>query len=109
MGYIVAFPHGISRFLLAIFRNLCYAVDGATSSTPVGGSPGFLFGGDTYLFAPNRKRGGGASRSESNKRWPVAIAPLFMAVMGVSWSELFQFCMVILTVIALVLQNNKEK
>ena len=30
--------------------------------------------------------------------------------MGVSWSELFQFCMVILAVIALVLQNNnKEK
>ena len=27
----------------------------------------------------------------------------------VSWSELFQFCMVILAVIALVLQNNKEK
>ena len=32
-----------------------------------------------------------------------------VAVMGVSWSELFQFCMVILTVIALVLQNSKEK
>jgi len=30
--------------------------------------------------------------------------------MGISWSELFQFCMVILAVIALVLQNNnKEK
>ena len=27
----------------------------------------------------------------------------------VSWSELFQFCMVILAVISLVLQNNKEK
>ena len=108
MGYIVAFPHDISRFLLAIFRNLCYAVDGATSSTPVGGSPGFLSGVNTYL-CPQSKEGGGASRSESNKRLPVAIAPLFMAVMGVSWSELFQFCMVILTVIALVLQNNKEK
>ena len=32
-----------------------------------------------------------------------------MTDMGISWSELFQFCMVILTVIALVLQNNKEK
>ena len=100
---------GFRKAPLAFCRKLCYADCGATSSTPVGGSPGFLFGGDTYLFAPNRKRGGGASRSESNKRLPVAIAPLFMAVMGVSWSELFQFCMVILTVIALVLQNNKEK
>ena len=33
-----------------------------------------------------------------------------MAVMGISWSELFQFCMVLISVIALVLQNNnKEK
>ena len=89
MGYIVAFPHDISRFLLAIFRNLCYAVDGATSSTPVGGSPGFLSGVNTYL-CPLYRRG--------------------VTDMGVSWSELFQFCMVLISVIALVLQNNnKEK
>ena len=42
---------------LAFCRKLCYADCGATSSTPVGGSPGFLFGGDTYLFAPLIRKG----------------------------------------------------
>ena len=80
---------GYRKAPLAFCRKLCYAVDGATSSTPVGGSPGFLFGGDTYLFAPVRETGGDT--------------------VMVSWSELFQFCMVILAVISLVLQNSKEK
>ena len=80
---------GFRKAPLAFCRKLCYADCGATSSTPVGGSPGFLFGGDTYSLPPIEREG--------------------VAVMGVSWSELFQFCMVILTVIALVLQNNKEK
>ena len=81
--------YGYRKAPLAFCRKLCYADRGATSSTPVGGSPGFLFGGDTYLFAPVREKGGDT--------------------VMVSWSELFQFCMVILAVISLVLQNSKEK
>ena len=41
---------------LAFCRKLCYADCGATSSTPVGGSPGFL-GGYTSLPPIERKGG----------------------------------------------------
>ena len=51
--------------------------------------PPVFFSGVIHIFAPVREKGGDT--------------------VMVSWSELFQFCMVILTVIALVLQNNKEK
>ena len=51
--------------MLAIRCMMCYAVVGATS-TPVGGSPSILFGGDILLLPLIVKRGGGASRSESN-------------------------------------------
>ena len=48
---------GYRKAPLAFCRKLCYADCGATSSTPVGGSPGFFFGGDTYLFAPLIRKG----------------------------------------------------
>ena len=90
----------MSRFLLAIPRILWYAVLGAVSSTPVGGSPR-SFGGEITSLTPNQKKGGGASRSESNKRLPVAITPLFIAYM-VSWPELIQFCSFLVALIALI-------
>ena len=82
---------GTSRFLLAICRILCYAFFGATS-TPVGGSPRILFGGDILLFAPDRKREG-------------------VTAMNITWDEIFHFCTLIVSVINLVLQanNNKKK
>ena len=78
----------MSRFFsLAICRNLCYAIGGATS-TPVGGSP--RFSGVIYFSCPQSNGEGVADM--------------------VTWEGIFQFCMVIATVIALVIQaNNKEK
>ena len=49
-----------------------------------------FFGGDLLLLPPIEREG--------------------VTGMNVTWDELFQFCMVIIAVIALVLQaNNKEK
>ena len=76
-------------FSLAICRKLWYSKSGATS-TPVGGSPRILFGGEILLFAPNPKGKG-------------------VMVMNVTWEGIFQFCMVIMTVIALVRQDNNKK
>ena len=84
------FPHDISRFLLAIFRNLCYAVDGATSSTPGRRFPRFLSRGE-YISLPLLQKG--------------------VTDMGISWSaNCFNsaWCL-FYKVIALVLQNNKER
>ena len=75
--------------LVAFCRKLCYAVFGATSSTLVGGSPLF-FGGEIYFFFCPRSRERGYG-------------------LMVTWEELFQFCMVIATVIALVRQDNDNK
>ena len=71
--------------LLAIWRKVCYAVYGATSTT-VGGSPRF-YGGDTSL-PPIAREG---------------------VMVMVTWEGLFQFCMVIATVIALVIQAYNDK
>ena len=77
-----------SRFFLAICQFLWYAVDGAVSSTPVGGSPRFS-SGVMLFFAPNRKKGG---------------------VHMVTWEELIQFGLFLVALISLVLQaNNKKK
>ena len=70
---------------LAYWEILCYAVLGA-SSTPVGGSPRF-YGGDTSL-PPIAREG---------------------VMVMVTWEGLFQFCMVIATVIALVIQAYNDK
>ena len=64
-----------------------YAVDGAVSSTPVGGSPRFS-SGVMLFFAPNRKKGG---------------------VHMVTWEELFAFCMVIVAIVSLVIQIHDDK
>ena len=80
---------GAPCFFFAICRSLCYSKLG-TASTPVGGSPRIHFGGEILLFAPNRKREG-------------------VMVMDVTWEGIFQFCMVIMTVIALVRQDNNKK
>ena len=48
--------YGYRKAPLAFCRKLCYADCGATSSTPVGGSPGFL-GGYTSLPPIERKGG----------------------------------------------------
>ena len=71
--------------LLAIWRKVCYSVYGATSTT-VGGSPRF-YGGDTSL-PPIAREG---------------------VMVMVTWEGLFQFCMVIATVIALVIQAYNDK
>ena len=71
--------------LLEIWRKVCYAVCGATSTT-VGGSPRF-YGGDTSL-PPIAREG---------------------VMVMVTWEGLFQFCMVIATVIALVIQAYNDK
>ena len=76
------------RFFLAFSRILCYSVAGATS-TPVGGSPR-SFSGVIYSLLPPYRKGG--------------------RFMDVTWEGIFQFCLVIIAVIGLVLQvNNKEK
>lgn len=77
----------LAFYFLAICRILCYSISGATS-TPVGGSPSILIGGDTLLFTPNRKKGGAHM---------------------VTWEGLFAFCMVIIAVISLVRQDNDNK
>ena len=70
---------GFRKAPLAFCRRLCYADRGATSSTPVGGSPGFL-GGYTSLPPIERK------------------GDMYM----VSWPELIQFCSFLVALIALV-------
>lgn len=78
----------MSRFFsLAICRNLCYAIGGATS-TPVGGFPRIHSGVINFFLLPIEREG----------------------VTGmVTWGEFFQFCMVILAVIALIYQDNNKK
>ena len=58
-----------------------------TTSIPVSGSPD-SFGGEKISLPPIVQRGGGGM---------------------VTWSELFQFCIVITTVIALVRQDNNKR
>jgi len=78
----------VSLVFLAICQFLWYAVDGAVSSTPVGGFPRFS-SGVMLFFAPNRKKGG---------------------VHMVTWEELIQFGLFLVALISLVLQaNNKKK
>ena len=79
----------MSRFLLAIPRILWYAVPGAVSSTPVGGSPR-SFSGVISSFAPFMIERG----------W---------RFMDVTWEGIFQFCLVIMAVITLVRQDNNKK
>lgn len=83
MGYIVAFPHDISRFLLAIFRNLCYAVDGATSN---GRQSAPIIGGS--FCAPTFQRGG---------------------VRMVTYSDLIQIGILIVGIISLFIAANNKK
>ena len=79
---------GFRKAPLAFCRKLCYADRGATS-TPVGGSPR-SFSGVIYSLLPPYRKGG--------------------RFMDVTWEGIFQFCLVIIAVIGLVLQvNNKEK
>ena len=78
----------MSRFLLAIPRILWYAVPGAVSSTPVGGSPRSFSGVISSLPLHDRKG---------------------VMVMDVTWEGIFQFCLVIMAVITLVRQDNNKK
>ena len=75
-------------FLLAIFRILCYAISG-TTSTPVGGSP-VIFRGRYASLPPINNREG-------------------VTAMNITWEEIFQFCMLVVAVINLVLQVNDKK
>ena len=50
-AHIAALLPSMPRFFLAFSRILCYAVNGAAGSAPVGGSLDF-FGGDIF-FAPS--------------------------------------------------------
>ena len=75
---------GFRKAPLAFCRKLCYADRGATSSTPVGGSPGFL-GGYTSLPPIERK---GAVRRTANLindcQWQSHLAPHSC---GASWRD----------------------
>ena len=97
------------RFFLAFSRILCYAVNGAAGSAPVGGSLDF-FGGDLF-FCPLHDRKGAVRRAANlinDCRWQSHL--YLWQYMDVTWEGIFQFCLVIIAVIDLVLQvNNKEK
>ena len=61
------------------------------------------------FFCPHSNvRGGGASRSESNKTIASGNRSLINDSV-VTWEGIFQFCMVITAVIALVRQDNNNK
>ena len=76
------------RLILAICQILCYSVRGATS-TPAGGSPDvFSSGVKQLLFTPNLYREG-------------------VARMNVTWSDLFQFCILIVAVLAYAESKKK--
>ena len=83
-AYIAALLPYMPRFFLAFSRILCYAVNGAAGSAPVGGSLDF-FGGDIL----HDRKG--------------------VMVMDVTWEGIFQFCLVIIAVITLVRQDNDKK
>ena len=77
-----------ARFLLAIPRILWYAVLGAVSSTPVGGSPR-SFSGVIFFFCPQSYREG--------------------VVRMVTWQDLFEFGLFLIALISLVLQEHDNK
>ena len=77
---------GFRKAPLAFCRKLCYADRGATSSTPVGGSPGFLGG---YTSLPPIERKG--------------------VVDLVTWTELIQFGIFLIALISLIRQDKENK
>ena len=79
------------RLFLAILGNLCYCEHGATDKRQAGGSPP-RFAEGKRLFAPSDRKKGG--------QWIM-----------VTYSDMFQFCMLIVAVISLVVKvcNSKKK
>ena len=87
-GRITALPHDTPRFLPCNLSNGVICCSRCCQQRPGRRFPSIFFGGDAS-FVPDRKREG-------------------VTVM-VTWDGIFQFCMLIAAVIALVLQANNKK
>ena len=79
------------RLFLAILENLCYCEHGATDKRQAGGSPPRFAEGHSFFCPPTHRKGGQR--------------------LMVTYSELFQFCILMVSVISLVIKvcNSKKK